>query len=282
MAFNAAKSEDYMMGGEDSILEVKEISFSYPGAGKGKQIFSDITFRLKRGDVFILLGANGAGKSTLLNCLSNMLTPDTGEVLLNGKRFSQLGIRETAKIMGYVPQLYAPSFSYTVRDYVVMGCAPHMGILSVPQHMEYEKADAALCRMKMEHLADKVYTQISGGERQQVQIARVLVQESKIILLDEPTNHLDYGNQLKILQTISDLAQEGITIVMTTHNPDHAILLDGTVGILDNRGHLNVGSAREVISEESLKELYQTSLHLIYIDKVGRMACIPGNLKNLT
>lgn len=84
----------------------------------------------------------------------------------------------------------------------------------MPGEAEYEKVDTVLKQMGIEHLADKLYTQISGGGRQQVQIARVLVQESEIILFDEPTNHLDYGNQLKSLQIISDLAKKGLTILL--------------------------------------------------------------------
>ena len=184
-----------------------------------------------------------------------------------------------AKVLGYVPQVHIPTFAYSIRDYVVMGRAPHMGLLNVPREAEYEKVDTVLEQMGIEHLADKLYTQISGGERQQVQIARVLVQESEIILLDEPTNHLDYGNQFKILQIISDLAKKGLTILMTTHMPDHAILLGGKVGILDREGHMIVGAAETIISEESLKNIYNTQLHLIYIEQIKRMTCVAGNIK---
>ena len=214
-----------------------------------------------------------------VNCLSNLLTPLRGNILLKGKDIAHIPINEIAKVLGYVPQVHIPTFAYSIRDYVVMGRAPHMGLLSVPGETEYEKVDTVLKQMGIEHLADKLYTQISGGERQQVQIARVLVQESEIILFDEPTNHLDYGNQLKILQIISDLAKKGLTILMTTHMPDHAILLGGKVGILDRDGHMLVGAAETIISEESLKNIYNTQLHLIYIEQLKRMTCVAGNIK---
>jgi len=213
-----------------------------------------------------------------VNCLSNLLTPLRGNILLKGKDIAHIPINEIAKVLGYVPQVHIPTFAYSIRDYVVMGRAPHMGLLSVPGETEYEKVDTVLKQMGIEHLADKLYTQISGGERQQVQIARVLVQESEIILFDEPTNHLDYGNQLKILQIISDLAKKGLTILMTTHMPDHAILLGGKVGILDRDGHMLVGAAETIISEESLKNIYNTQLHLIYIEQIKRMTCVAGNI----
>ncbi|MFZ3130121.1 MAG: ABC transporter ATP-binding protein [Desulfosporosinus sp.] len=207
-----------------------------------------------------------------------MLAPLRGEIMLKGRNITHIPINEIARILGYVPQVYAPTFSYSVRDYVVMGRAPHMGLLKVPGEEEYVKVDAVLKQTRLEHLADKSYTQISGGERQQVQIARVLAQESEIILLDEPTDHLDYGNQLKILQIISDLAKKGLTIIMSTHMPDHAILLGGKVGILDREGHMLVGAANTIISEESLRNIYNTQLHLIYIEQLNRMTCVAGNI----
>ncbi|MDR3599802.1 MAG: ABC transporter ATP-binding protein [Desulfosporosinus sp.] len=258
------------------ILEVNKLAFSYTNH---QETFSDISLRLDKGDIFTILGANGAGKSTLLNCLSNLLTPLRGNILLKGRDITHIPINEIAKVLGYVPQVHIPTFAYSIRDYVVMGRAPHMGLLSVPREAEYEKVDTVLEQMGIEHLADKLYTQISGGERQQVQIARVLVQESEIILFDEPTNHLDYGNQLKILQIIADLAKKGLTILMTTHMPDHAILLGGKVGILDREGHMLVGAAETIISEESLKNIYNTQLHLIYIEQLKRMTCVAGNIK---
>lgn len=117
-----------------------------------------------------------------------------------------------------------------------------------------------------------------GGERQQAQITRVLVQEPRLILLDEPTNHLDYGNQLKIVKTVSQLAAEGVAVVMTTHMPDHAILLNGSAGLMGADGRMTSGPAGSVISEAALRELYHTNLHLVYVDPLGRMACVAGKL----
>lgn len=261
---------------DDVMLEVKNLTYSYD---REKEVFSNIDFRLSKGEVLVILGANGAGKSTLLDCISNMLTPTKGEIRLKGKNITEYAINDVAKIMGYVPQISIPTFSYTVRDYVVMGRAPHMGLLNVPGSTEYDKVDQVMKDMRIYGLADKNYGNISGGERQQAQIARILVQETDIILLDEPTNHLDYGNQLKIIEIISQLAKErGLTVVLTSHIPDHAIMIDEKVGILDKMGHMTVGSVETVISEESLRALYHTDLHLVYIDELKRIACVAGKL----
>ncbi len=262
---------------QENMLEVKELSFSYEK--QGRKIFSEISFSMKPGEIFVILGANGAGKSTLLNCVSGLNVPDSGEVLLDGRNINAVSIRERATIMGYVPQISVPSFHYTVRDYIVMGRAPHIGLLGVPGDEEYAKTEAVMERMEITKLADKLVTQISGGERQQVQIARVLVQESKLVILDEPTNHLDYGNQLKILDVIKDLAGQGLSVILTTHMPDHAILLGGRIGILDERGHMTVGDTEDVLSEDALKQLYHTDLHLVYIKEIGRTACVAGSIR---
>ena len=263
--------------GAETKLEVRDLTFTYHG--QKEPTFSHVNFSVEPGEIFVILGANGAGKSTLLNCIADTLVPQRGEILINGRDLREMSAGELALAMGYVPQISSPSFSYLVRDYIVMGRAPHMGLLRVPGEAEYTIAEEIMDYMGIRRLAEKPYDQISGGERQQVQIARVLVQKTGLILLDEPTNHLDYGNQLRIVREISQLARHnGLAILMTTHMPDHALLLNSKVGILDNAGHMTVGRAEEVISEEALRELYHTDLHLVYIEELGRRACVSGKL----
>lgn len=257
------------------MLKVENARYSYT---KGQAVFSDINFSLEKGEIFTILGPNGVGKSTLLNCLGNLLTLESGKIFVDGNEMSKIPINELAKEMGYIPQIHTPSFDYSVRDYIVMGRAPYMSMLKTPGKEEYDKVDEVMENMKISHMADKAYTRLSGGERQQVQIAKVLVQESKIILLDEPTNHLDYGNQIKVLKTLAELSAKGITILMTTHMPDHAILLGGKVGILSPGGRMEIGSSDEIITEEALNNIYNTDLHLVYINELRRKACIAGNI----
>ncbi len=256
---------------KETMVEVRGLTFSYK---PGREILSDVGFTLHKGDVLSILGANGAGKSTLFNCLCGLLAPDKGEILFKGRNLADITITGLSLLLGYVPQMSGPDFSYSVRDYLVMGRAPHMHTLAVPGRAEYEKVDAVLEKLEIGHLANKAFSEISGGERQQAQIARVLVQESEIVLMDEPTNHLDYGNQFKILRLISELSAAGMTIIMTTHMPDHAMLMEGKVGILDREGHLAVGAPLDILTEGTLKKIYNTQLHLVFVEEVGRMACL--------
>lgn len=257
-------------------LEAKGVSFSYTDASP---VFRDISFSLFPGDILTLLGPNGSGKSTLLDCLCGLLTIDEGIISIDGEDYSSLSRTEIARRVGYVPQTHAPDFDFPVRDYVVMGRAPYLNLLKVPGRREYEITDTALETLGITRLGDKLYSKISGGERQQVQIARVLVQEPEIIMLDEPTSHLDYGNQIKILKLVTALSDRGITVIMTTHMPDHPILLEGMVGILDGKGGMKMGKAGEVVNERDLMNMYRVDLRLVYIKELDRVACVAGKLK---
>lgn len=258
------------------IVEAKNINFSYQK--NGRQILNDVSLSLKEGEVMSILGPNGAGKSTLLNLIATLLTPDTGEIFLCGKDTKKMKPKEVASILSYVPQTHTPAFSYTVFNFVLMGRAPKVGMFEKPKAEDFKLVEEVLEEVGILKLADKPYTEISGGERQQATIARALVQEPKAILFDEPTAHLDFGNQIKTLRTIKHLSEKGYAVIMTTHNPDHAIMLGGTTAILDKQGKLTVGPAEEIITEQTLKEVYDTKLKLSYFDEAGRLVCIPPNL----
>ena len=186
--------------------------------------------------------------------------------------------REVASIISYVPQNHTPAFPYTVFNFVLMGRAPKVGMFEKPKSEDFEIVEKVLDEVGISALAQKAYTEISGGERQQATIARAIVQEPKAILFDEPTAHLDYGNQIKTLRVIKTLSEKGYAIIITTHNPDHAIMLGGTTAILDRFGRLTVGDSNKIITEETLNDIYNTDLKLTYMDDVGRSICVPPNL----
>jgi len=258
------------------IIEAEKLNFSY--TAKGRQILKDVSLTLGEGQVMSILGPNGAGKSTLLNLLATLNTPDSGMLRLCGRDTRTMKPRDVASILSYVPQTHTPAFSYTVFNFVLMGRAPKVGMFEKPKAEDFEVVERVLEEVGISELAQKSYTEISGGERQQATIARALVQEPKAILFDEPTAHLDYGNQLKTLRVIKTLKEKGYAVIITTHNPDHAIMLGGTTAILDRSGHLTVGDSDEIITEATLKEVYNTDLKLTYMESVGRYVCIPPNL----
>jgi len=253
------------------ILEVKKLSFHYHN---NRTIFHEVSFSVDNGEVLSILGTNGAGKTTLLNCIANLYKPKSGEILLNGQPMSEMNLRDVARMVGDVAQTYAPAYAYTVREFVVMGRTPYIGAFSTPSAEDYKIVDEALERMGIAHLRGKPYTEISGGELQQVRIARVIAQQPQLILLDEPTAHLDYGNQYRVVQIIRQLAAEGYALIMTTHNPEHAIILNGKVAILNREGILGVGQTAETLSAETLSNLYGLSIKTIYDNDAKRNVCI--------
>lgn len=257
------------------LLEIRNVSFAYEGA---PALFNDISFSVDEGQVVCILGPNGVGKTTLLNCLASLAAPTKGKILLEGKDMQGLAPKEIATKMAFVPQFIIPSFAYEVLSYVVTGCAPRLGTFEKPKQEHYEIARHSLEQMKISHLAEKYYTQISGGERQQVSIARALTQRPKVILMDEPTAHLDYGNQIKVLKVIKKLAAEGYAAVITTHNPDHALLLEGEVAAINLQGQFTFGNCRAVISGEFLSSLYGVELRLCHIPGIGRDVCVAASL----
>ncbi len=255
-------------------IEVKNLEVKY---GK-RVILKDINLEIDSNEVLTILGPNGAGKTTFLNTLAGMLKQSKGEICYNGKSQKHTGIRELASIIGYVPQTIKTTFDFSVLEYVVTGCAPQIGTFSRPSQKHYEEAMSAMEQMGISHLSDHSYKRISGGERQQVAIARVLAQKPAYILMDEPTSHLDYGNQIKVLKLIKELKKNGYGVIFTTHNPDHALLLNGRVAVVDRKGNMSVGNTSEIINEKFLSNLYETKLCIESLGDSTRSICYCPNL----
>ena len=257
------------------IYDVRGLRYAYPN---GHKVVNDATFTLDEGEVLTILGPNGAGKSTLFNCLANIRKPTAGEILLGGRPMASLSVKEVASVIGYVQQTHIAVFDYTVIYFVMMGRAAKVGMFSRPSEADRQIAMEALETLGIAHLAERSYTAISGGERQLVLIARALTQQPKAILLDEPTSHLDFGRSTLILELVRELKAKGFSVIMTTHDPNHAILLGEKAALLDRAGVLHVGSAEEIVTEENLRPLYQSELHIVEVESLSRKACLSAAL----
>lgn len=259
----------------EMIYEVENITYQYPSSER--KVLDEASVQLKEGEILSILGPNGAGKTTLLNCMAGLLTPSGGRIKLCGQDIHKMKPKDIAGTVGYVPQIHTPAFDYKVIDFVLMGRAPKTGIFSKPSHEDETYCMDVLDSMQIANLADKSYREISGGERQQVLIARAIVQEPRAILFDEPTAHLDYGNQYRVLKRIKKMAEEGFSVIITTHNPDHALLLGDKTAIVDKRGKITQGNSSEIITEETLRRVYDTDIRLLWVEEMKRHACfVPG------
>ncbi|NLG84550.1 MAG: ABC transporter ATP-binding protein, partial [Firmicutes bacterium] len=170
---------------EPLALEARGLAFSYEGAA----ILSGLFFGLKKGDFVGLIGPNGAGKTTLLRCLTKLLSPKAGSIILLGRDLLRLTPREIAQKVGVVPQLWQTEFAFTVEEIVRMGRLPYLRRFRPETPEDRAAAQEAMAQTGISHLAARPVTSLSGGELQRVIIAQTLAQWPEVLLLDEPTSH---------------------------------------------------------------------------------------------
>jgi len=253
------------------MLEVQGLNFAYE---PGKFVLKDVNLRLERSQILTILGRNGAGKSTLLSNICATLSPQSGTVSIDGTNLHSLSPKQRARIIAYAPQNETYEYDYIARDFVTMGRAAHLGMFARPSEADYAVAARYMQMLGISHLADQPITQMSGGQRQLVTIARALCSEPEIIIFDEPTSALDFANQYKFLKTIKWLSTQGFSIIMATHMPDFAILLDGMVALVQGDGGVKFGSVADTITSEALSALYGIELSVEHSDIVGRKCCL--------
>ena len=252
-------------------IAVSDVSFSY-----GERLVLDsINVTATEGQLLSVVGPNGVGKSTLFYCILGLLNGFKGWITLNGHDTRELGIKEMARLVAYIPQSHYPSFNFSVFDMVLMGTSHQVSSVSVPGKKQAALVESALDRLGIAHLRDRGYTQISGGERQLVLVARALVQQTRILILDEPTANLDFGNQIRVLTQIRSLAQEGYTIIQSTHNPEQTFMFSDRVLALYNGRVLASGAPSDIVTEELMRKLYGVDIKVqsLFQDKVR--VCVP-------
>ncbi len=254
-------------------LEVSGATFSYDGK---RNIFNDISFTVDKGEVFCILGPNGTGKSTLLRCLCNLYKLSNGRITVDGHDIVSMNQAMLARKIGFIPQIHTPTFPYSVLDVVLMGRAPHLNMLAMPSEKDYRIAEDAIKTVNIEYIRDMPYTELSGGQMQMVLFARVLAQEPEILLLDEPTSHLDVANQIHTIEIVKKLADKGLSLIMTSHFPDHAFISSNKVGIMKGGSFIAMGNADDVITEENLKKAYGADIKVVYLGEgINRKVTVP-------
>lgn len=245
------------------MLAVEELLCGYR---PGRPVVGPLSFHVNAGEVLCVLGPNGVGKTTLFKTVLGMLRPLGGRILLRGRDTRGYSVREFARAAAYVPQGHIPPFPYSVRDVVVMGCNPNMSEFSSPREGDYRTAERMLETMGISELADRDYSELSGGERQLVVLARALAQNAPLLLMDEPTSHLDYGNETRVLGQVRRLSRLGYTVIMITHAPGHAFLCADRVAAIGRDGFFAAGRPDEVLTEQTLSRLYGVDVQLAEVE----------------
>jgi iron complex transport system ATP-binding protein len=235
-------------------LKVQGIEFGY----KSVNVLMDVGFGAEAGEVIGVLGPNGSGKTTLLKCMNRALSPRAGSVLVEDREITQLPRKEVAREMGVVPQNSSVNFPFTALEIVLMGRGPSL------KRFEREGVDdLAIVKQAMKdtdvlHLAGRPMTELSGGEKQRVIIARALAQHPKILLLDEPTLHLDVNHQLDILRMVRSLAKkDNLTVIMVSHDLNLAARYCDKLLLLEEGRILAAGPIPEVLSEQNMERVFK-------------------------
>jgi iron complex transport system ATP-binding protein len=235
------------------MLEIDHLTCGY---GR-RPVLTGVDLAVNGGELVCLLGPNGSGKTALLKTLAGLLAPLGGQVRIDGRSLADWPARERARLLAYVPQAHAPVFSFKVREVVVMGRTAQWPLWSGPTAHDWHAAEAALALVQMETFADRLYTEISGGERQMTMIARALAQEARFLALDEPASSLDFGNQARVLMTLRRLVKSGIGVLMATHHPEHALRCASRVAIMRDGRLQRAGPPDEIVTAASLEAVYR-------------------------
>ena len=234
------------------MIEIDHLYFSYGS----HRVLHNVSCMIKPGRMTFLIGQNGAGKSTLFRCILGQLHAQKGQVLLNQRASNQYTIREMAQYAAYVPQASNPVFSYPVKQVVLMGRSAYMSLFAVPSKEDEAIVQQALTHLGIAHLAEQGFANISGGEQQLVLIARALAQQGQVLLMDEPTASLDYGNQLKVLKQVKKLCREGLSVLISSHNPQHALWFADDIIALDQGMVIAEGESKTVMTPSLIHRLY--------------------------
>ncbi len=251
-------------------IATHDLDTGYPGHPVGH----GISLAAEAGAVLCLLGPNGSGKTTLFKTLLGLIPALGGEVRIDGAPLDRLSRSDVARRIAYVPQAHAAPFAYTAEEIVLMGRTARLGPFTQPGKRDREAALAALDRLGIADLAGADYTRLSGGQRQLVLIARALAQETPVLVMDEPTASLDFGNQAIVLREIAALSGSGLTIVLSTHDPDHAFAVGTEVALLHGGNILSAGSPGTALTEAALAEAYGVPVRIERLAS-GRTTCLP-------
>jgi iron complex transport system ATP-binding protein len=253
-------------------LEIRDLSLNLGGS----DILKDVSFEVDRGTFLSILGPNGAGKTSLLRCVTGVISGWSGDIRVNGSPVGSYRPRDLARLVSYVPQSDEMAFPFTGRELVMMGRYPYLSPFARLSHADTEIVERTLEATGTASLADRDMRTLSGGERQKILIAGALAQEAGIMLLDEPTNFLDPRHAEEILAILSELNGSGATIVMVTHDLNHAVHYAAAAAAFAEGSLVFKGTTAALMNNEILKTVYGKDFTLVKHPATGRTMALPG------
>jgi iron complex transport system ATP-binding protein len=227
----------------------------------GRVVLKDVSLSLSPGHLVALVGPNGAGKTTLLRALAGLI-PSEGEIEIGGQTLSSLPLRERAKRFGYLPQGHVVHWPLPARDIVALGRYPHGA--TDPARLSPKDAEAVLRAMQavdVMEFSDRRVTELSGGERSRVALARALAVEAPVILADEPTASLDPRHQIDVMKNLRATADRGVLVIVVTHDLGLAARFADHVLVLREGQLVSQGAPAEALSEQVIADVFRISAY---------------------
>lgn len=242
------------------VLEIQNLSFSYM---EGVPVLDQVSLEVRQGELVMLMGPNGCGKTTLMKAILGLLPTNPPGILVQGRDQSAYTAQELAREISYVPQSSSSvRCDYSLREFLLMGRAPHIGLFCLPGQEDYELVLQYAEECGIAPLLDAPVSHLSGGQYQLATIARALVQGSKLIIMDEPLSALDLCNQARMLELLLKLQQKEKTILLSTHDPNHALAVNCTVYGFLNHGIAFCGQAERVLTPAHIAAIYGNKVAL--------------------
>lgn len=236
----------------NAVLKCRSLSAGY----HNKPVVSDVNFEIHRGEIVAIIGANGAGKSTLLKTVAGLLPKLDGSIELKEKELTDITPKERARKISVLLTDKIHSEYMTSYDVIATGRYAYTGGLGMLSGEDREAIKEAIHSMDIEEIQDKLFDQLSDGQKQRVMLARAICQKPEIILLDEPTSFLDIGYKIEMMSQIQKMAKNGIAVLMTMHDLDIAKKIsDKVISIKDGRVD-RIGTSRDLFEEEYLCRLF--------------------------
>ncbi|MEX2416734.1 MAG: adenosylcobinamide amidohydrolase [Paenibacillaceae bacterium] len=236
------------------MIKVERLSGGY---GR-EQIIDNISFEVHKGEFFALLGPNGSGKSTIFKLITGVIPRLGGEVALRGKPIEALSITEKARMLAVLSQEEKVFFDFTVEEIVMLGRYPHQrGFLKTISIEDRDAVERSMSICKVDHYRYKPFTELSGGEKQRVLLAKALAQEPQVLLLDEPTNHLDIRHTFDMLNLLKEWQRTNeLTVFAILHDLNIASLYADRVALLRDGQIVEIGNVHMLRKEKQLEDVY--------------------------
>lgn len=236
----------------DYAVITDNLSFGYDKS----VILKNISLKINRNRICFIMGNNGSGKTTLLKNLLGFLTPESGIINIADYDIKKVSKSLLSRLVSYVPQAINLNTDFSVIDYLALGRTPYIKIGKRISNEDYNIIDKYSGMLKVDELYSVPFNKLSGGQKQMVAIARSLIQDTPVLIMDEPMSALDLGKQADLLRLFSNLVHERKTIILTTHNPNHALTVESDSCFIEDGEVIAFGCSSNVITDELVSRIY--------------------------